>query len=768
MDFRPGGDLLLLLSDDGDRLFVRDWRQDKYLEWANDIPKVGAARWSPDGKWLAIGYRSGVVQVREVPDGRIFHEVIHPGTVSALAFSPDGRYLAIGGTVVRIMSVSSGKLLPNEWKHPQVVDSMLFNQAGDRLIAACGDKKARVFAVDGGQTPLFDPLPHETALHRAPVLVDKDRRLITVSSFGPDGGKLTELSCWDMETGKLVGPGVIPTRIRVSSGVVASPRGDWFATGGVTGPEVWMTADNGAKSVLFTEHSGRVEDFVPSPDGKTLLSASWDSTARLWSIPEGKPLGSPLPHMGVASRCAIASDNIHLATVSGGLVRVWKRFDGEIADVQSVNWKGTPHPSFDGRLIAPGTWHEMPYGFSPIGVGKLLVASASTGAAVGPAIALRGQLVDSCVCADNRTVAAVSDDKGIGWLLSADVYTGQAVEAPKRLPGSPRSVAARPSTSHVAVLCGGGELPVFDYRNGEQILSLNHDGQTAWRNERVEYTADGNTLVTLTEGRGGEQLIHIRDAETGRPRCPPIRPVLKGGPLRSFALSADSRLLATAVNGKNAAQVWDLETGRALSQPLPHPGDNYGLFCLCFSPDGRHLLTGCTDGQARLWDWQAGTLACPPLKHDDQVLSVAITHDGRYALTSGRLQASKLHVWELTTGKLVAPRIPLPIHATARIACFGTESHVVASSAFVGSVARVDLAKLLTPPEMSIEDYRLLGELASGQRIEQGDESGLTQDEWLQRLNLFNQRHLGHGWPGPAAAAMRLQDWNNERRLSSN
>ena len=37
-----------------------------------------------------------------------------------------------------------------------------------------------------------------------------------------------------------------------------------------------------------------------------------------------------------------------------------------------------------------------------------------------------------------------------------------------------------------------------------------------------------------------------------------------------------------------------------------------------------------------------------------------------------------------------------------------------------------------------------LGELASDQRIEQGDESGPTQNEWLPRLNLFNQRHPEH------------------------
>jgi hypothetical protein len=73
-------------------------------------------------------------------------------------------------------------------------------------------------------------------------------------------------------------------------------------------------------------------------------------------------------------------------------------------------------------------------------------------------------------------------------------------------------------------------------------------------------------------------------------------------------------------------------------------------------------------------------------------------------------------------------------------------------AASLGSVARIDLAKLLAPPDLSTEGYRLLGELTSGQRIEQGDESGLTQDEWLQRLSQFTQRYPEYGRPAPAGA----------------
>lgn len=53
-----------------------------------------------------------------------------------------------------------------------------------------------------------------------------------------------------------------------------------------------------------------------------------------------------------------------------------------------------------------------------------------------------------------------------------------------------------------------------------------------------------------------------------------------------MALSADSKLLATFTLVKNAVAVWDLTTGRSLSEPLAPPGDFWGLFSVRFSPDG--------------------------------------------------------------------------------------------------------------------------------------------------------------------------------------
>ena len=41
-------------------------------------------------------------------------------------------------------------------------------------------------------------------------------------------------------------------------------------------------------------HERSVSSAAFSPDGKRIVTASWDKTARLWDAETGKPIGEPL------------------------------------------------------------------------------------------------------------------------------------------------------------------------------------------------------------------------------------------------------------------------------------------------------------------------------------------------------------------------------------------------------------------------------------------------------------------------------------------
>ena len=186
-------------------------------------------------------------------------------------------------------------------------------------------------------------------------------------------------------------------------------------------------------------------------------------------------------------------------------------------------------------------------------------------------------------------------------------------------------------------------------------------------------------------------------------------------------------------------QVWDLLTGEARCPPIPHPGDCWGLFAVLFSPDGKLVLSANKDGRARLLDWQKGTLVCPPLQHSHEVFDVAFTSDGKHGLTIDK--ADTVHVWELTTGK----RITAPMHYPTNS---NGSSKTIFNVAVVGDQAVLgapnfpvlDLSKLLSEPSLSTESLQAIAELATAHRIQLGEASSLSAEEWQQRWSDYKPR----------------------------
>jgi serine/threonine protein kinase/WD40 repeat protein len=489
LDFQPRGNLLLVRFGKGE-VILWSWRDDKHLPWAKELTGIGSAQFSPDGASVALGFLSGEAQIRNVTDGELLAKIQHQGQINALAFSPDGKLLAIASDLVQVWDINGQAFHKPVWSHPRPVNALVFNRKGDRLITACDDKLARVFAVDSRQDrvePLYAPVVHAVA--SPPALVDEDRILVTVSGD-------SEHRRWDMATGKPVSAAIhtkqqFPRGVLASS-VVASPDGNWFVTGGTYGAELY--AADAKQPPVYLSHKNFVTKSVFSPDNTMLLSMSWDQTARLWSLPHGQPLGPPLKHMAIVKECAWSHDARYVATAQNdGLIRVWQRPVDNLVIAQESVWGQRPRVSFDGRFVAPGLWHEPGGGSGYQSVNRVRVIATANGQPAGADISLPGALVDSCVCGDNFAVAAVFLHGEKGRLGVWDVVTGRARFEPIALPGMPISVAARPRSGQLAVICLTGDLLVVDDKTGKNVLKLRHDG---WQRPpdpqsvQVNYTPD--------------------------------------------------------------------------------------------------------------------------------------------------------------------------------------------------------------------------------------------------------------------------------------
>ena len=66
----------------------------------------------------------------------------------------------------------------------------------------------------------------------------------------------------------------------------------------------------------------------------------------------------------------------------------------------------------------------------------------------------------------------------------------------------------------------------------------------------------------------------------------------------------------------DTVRLWDATTGHPIGEPLRH--DN-SVMSVAFSPDGRRIASGSCDKTVRLWDVATGHPIGEPLRHDDSV-----------------------------------------------------------------------------------------------------------------------------------------------------
>src|SRR5262249_7640350 len=82
--------------------------------------------------------------------------------------------------------------------------------------------------------------------------------------------------------------------------------------------------------LAILQHDGIVVRSVFSPDGRRILSASYDHTARVWDASDGRLLAT-LTHDAAVEHAVFSPDGRHIATASNDkTARIWNTDDGRL------------------------------------------------------------------------------------------------------------------------------------------------------------------------------------------------------------------------------------------------------------------------------------------------------------------------------------------------------------------------------------------------------------------------------------------------------
>jgi WD40 repeat protein len=340
-----------------------------------------------------------------------------------------------------------------------------------------------------------------------------------------------------------------------------------------------------------------------SPDGRTLVIASLDGTARLWDVDTGQERSS-LDHKSFIESVAFSPDGRTLATASrDSNARLWDVATGQQRTAlphRTVYVRGAVF-SPDGRILAT---KSDEYGSPPLYLVRLWDAATGTEFAVLE----HPDFVNSIAFSPNSRTIATGSTKGTARLW--DSGTGKESFV-LRHSGAVSNIAFSPDGHHVATASRDSTARVWDAATGEERAVLRHPRAV----NNVTFSPDSRTLVTGSD----DGTARLWDWVTGEERA-----VLgHQGPVAAVMLSPDGYTIATA-SKDGTARVWDAATGEpraVLRHPLP-------LHTVAFSPDGRVLATASEDGTARLWNI-AGANERPLIRYERAMYAFATSPDGR-------------------------------------------------------------------------------------------------------------------------------------------
>jgi WD40 repeat protein/tetratricopeptide (TPR) repeat protein len=420
--------------------------------------------------------------------------------------------------------------------------------------------------------------------------------------------------------------------------------------------------------IRLWSHKQPVTSAAFSPEGRSLVTASEDGTARLWDVSTGKQLTPPLRHATKVLQAAFSPGGRRLVTASAGAARLWDTATGKL--LWSLPHRGRVlQASFsrDGRrLVTAGADRTA------------RIWDTKTGKEIAPSLKHRKGVRKASFSPDGRHVVTASLDRTARvW----EAKTGKCLSVLKHK-DKVWDAEFSPDGRRIVTASDDKTARVWDARTGQPLQTLReHKDEVT----HAAFSPDGRYLVTA----GQDSWAQVHDADSGRPTGSPL---VHHHVVNLAAFSPDGRRVLTASEDQTA-RVWDAGTGEPLTPPLEHLN---GVRFAAFSPDGRLVVTASQDRLVRLWDISRCRSFDVQVRHHNEVNWASFSPDGKLLVTAGDDATARL--WDAVNGQPVTP--PLPHGSRVLRAVFSPNGKFLATTSEdrTARVWRVKTGRACTPP----------------------------------------------------------------------
>ncbi|MBC8352054.1 MAG: protein kinase [Planctomycetes bacterium] len=586
--------------------------------------------------------------------GRLMHicnQSVHDydagAPVDAIAFAPDGKRFITGGwnATARVWNVDDGTTidLPQQGLY---VQSVAFSPVANQVAIGCDDEATylRIWDLET-QQPLRTLQGHTDA--------------VTSASYSRDGKRLLTTSfdntarIWNVDTGE---------QIRVLEGhswwvwdAAFSPDESQVATVSQDGTAVVWTLADYTKSPAFTGHQGPVYSVAFSPDGKNIVSGGYDKRALLWKAEDLKPFDFDglladeevrppkfVPFDGhtapVRSVQFSGDGSLILSAGHDNTVKVWSVEDASPLKTLRGHdsWVRASAFSPDGQWVLSGGYdnHARLWnieGYEEIRVLRGRVLEGHQDAIMAVSFSRDGHLI--ATASRDRTAKIWNADTGEELLSLREGHSFLASDSAFFSDNKRLMTSAVDNTVRIWDVASGVESRRLERTGRAASVAVSHD-------DRWIATGSDERTAKLWNADTGE-LVHILDGHKVE--------------ITAVAFSPDDRFVYSG-DGNGRGVLWNRQTGEQLRRLDWHTSK---VAAARFTPDGARLLTASDDKNVCQWD--VSQLADDPgsiaplelvqLKHENSVISLDLSRDGKRALTAcidGTLRA-----WHVETGSLV-------------------------------------------------------------------------------------------------------------------